>query len=312
MNRFRYLLPILFAIAGSCHASGRFSWGTLAGEIPFALTSDGRIYVTAFVNGSDSLRFLVDTGASTVVLNTNSARLKNRLRKGTPGSNLGTTGVSRIEYSKDNSIRTGTLQYEQATCAHIPYPRDYYDGVLGLNGLAAFNIEINYDDKKIYCYAKDSVNIDPAYVELPFEYRYAVPFLVLPVRLDGVLHDLTLEVDTGSDRVIDLCTPFVKKHGLLEKFQPFATAHIRSSDGGSGILKNVFFDEVIVGPYRMPRVAGAFSTLESGMLSQADIDGMIGNNFLRRFNIFIDFAHCRIYLQPNNYFYTPFYDFLVQ
>ncbi len=46
------------------------------GEIPFALAVDSRIYITAFVNGSDSLRFLVDTGASSIVLNTNSPKLR--------------------------------------------------------------------------------------------------------------------------------------------------------------------------------------------------------------------------------------------
>lgn len=32
----------------------------------------------------------------------------------------------------------------------------------------------------------------------------------------------------------------------------------------------------------MPKVAGAFSTLTTGMLSNEDIDGMIGNNFLKK------------------------------
>lgn len=48
------------------------------GSIPFAIAGDSRIYVTASVNGSDSLRFLVDTGASDVVLNPNSPKLKDR------------------------------------------------------------------------------------------------------------------------------------------------------------------------------------------------------------------------------------------
>ena len=125
-------------------------------------------------------------------------------------------------------------------------------------------------------------------------------------------HDLTLEVDTGSDRVIDLNTPFVKRNNLLETQTPFAVSQISSSDGESGELKNVFFDEVIVGPYVMPKVAGAFSTLTHGLQSKEDIDGMIGNNFLKRFNMFIDFGKNIIYLQPNNLYYSPFYDFLIR
>lgn len=62
----------------------------------------------------------------------------------------------------------------------------------------------------------------------------------------------------------------------------------------------------------MPKVAGAFSTLTSGMLSKGDIDGMMGNNFLKRFNMLIDFRNNKIYLQPNNYYYTPFYDSLIK
>lgn len=62
----------------------------------------------------------------------------------------------------------------------------------------------------------------------------------------------------------------------------------------------------------MPRVAGAFSTLTSGMQSKEDIDGMIGNNFLKRFNMFIDFKNNLLYLQPNNFYYAPFYDFLIK
>lgn len=52
------------------------------GEIPFHLAEDNRIYVTAFVNGSDSLNFLVDTGASSLVLNTNSPKLQGHIHKG--------------------------------------------------------------------------------------------------------------------------------------------------------------------------------------------------------------------------------------
>lgn len=282
------------------------------GEIPFAIAGDSRIYVTAFVNGSDSLRFLVDTGASSIVLNTNSPKLKGLIHNGESADNLGTSGENSVEYSNDNSVKIGTIQYDNAGCAHIPYPPEYWDGVFGLNGLAAFNIEINYDDFKIYFYPKDTLTVKNSYVSLPFTYKYDVPFIHLPAKLNGTQYNLLLEIDTGSDRIIDLNTPFVNNHNLLETQKPFAISRIASSDGGTGELKNVFFDEVIVGPYVMPKVAGAFSTLTSGMQSKEDIDGMIGNNFLKRFNMLIDFKDNKLYLQPNNLYYTPFYDFLVK
>lgn len=137
---------------------------------------------------------------------------------------------------------------------------------------------------------------------------YVMEFL--GIKGNGKFLESELE-DTGSDRVIDLNTPFVQKHNLLETQKPFAISRIASSDGGSGELRNVFFDEVVVGKYHLPLVAGAFSTLTSGMQSKEDIDCMIGNNFLKRFNMVMDFKNNKLFLKPNKFLYSPFYDFLL-
>ncbi len=308
----RFIVATLAYIFLSFGAHARMTKDAPLGEIPFTVYDDNRIYVTAFVNGSDSLRFLVDTGASSIVLNTNSPKLKNLIHNDKTVSILGTTGEKIYSSSDDNSVQIGTIRYEKIHCFNVPFSPESYDGILGLNGLAEYNIEINYDDFKIYCYPKDNPTVNAPNVSLSFCYKYYLPFIKLPVRLNGKLYKLLLEVDTGSDRVIDLNTPFVNKNHLLETKQPFATSMITSSDGGTGELKEVSFDEVIVGPYIMPKVAGAFSTLTSGMLSKEDIDGMMGNNFLKRFNMLIDFRNNKIYLQPNNYYYTPFYDSLIK
>lgn len=263
-SQIKLITSIILLTIVSFNAYSRMINRAPVGEIPFAIAGDSRIYVTAFVNGSDSLRFLVDTGASSIVLNTNSPKLKDYIHDGEIADNLGTSGVNTVTYSNDNSVKVGSVQYDKAGCAHIPYPPEYWDGVFGLNGLAAFNIEINYDDFKIYCYPKDNLNFENSNVSIPFVYKYDVPFINLPVKLNGIIHNLLLEVDTGSDRIIDLNTPFVNKNNLLETQKPFAISRIASSDGGSGELKNVFFDEVVVGPYIMPRVAGAFPHLHLG------------------------------------------------
>lgn len=219
-----FLALILALIYCPVNAAKRMTSIEPVGEIPFTIGDDGRIYVTAFVNGSDSLNFLVDTGATTITLNTNSRKLKGLIHEKDTVDNMGTTGFNKVTASHDNSLTIGTIQYDKAECVNIPFSQDMWDGVFGLNGLSAFNIEINYDKHKIYCY----------------------------------------------------------------------------------------LDEVRVGQYVLPKIPGAFSTLNSGMLNEKDVDGMIGNNFLKRFNMLIDFKSKKMYLQPNNLMYTPFYDFLVR
>ena len=41
-----------------------------------------------------------------------------------------------------------------------------------------------------------------------------------------------------------------------------------------------------------------------------DVDGIIGNDFLKRFNMLIDFKRNITYRKPNELLYTPFYEFL--
>lgn len=308
----KHLLLFLTALCGVISAFARDIRAEKVDTIPFAIAGDSRIYVTAFVNGSDSLRFLFDTGASTLVLNVNSPKLMGRITMDETVDNLGTTGNNHVGFSNNNTVQIGSVEWSNAGCAHIPYPPEYWDGVFGLNALAAFNVEINYDDFNIYLYPKNDYVLDADWMAFPFEYKFDVPFIKCRIGIAGKEYDLLLEVDTGSDRVIDLNTPFVQKHNLLKTQKPFAISRIASSDTGSGELKNVFFDFVKIGKYVLPKVAGAFSTITSGMQSKEEVDGMIGNNFLKRFNMYMDFKNNIIYLKPNNLLYSPFYDFLIK
>ena len=97
-----FLALILALIYCPVNAAKRMTSIEPVGEIPFTIGDDGRIYVTAFVNGSDSLNFLVDTGATTITLNTNSRKLKGLIHEKDTVDNMGTTGFNKVTASHDN------------------------------------------------------------------------------------------------------------------------------------------------------------------------------------------------------------------
>ena len=104
-----FITAIFFITFMSFTANARMLKENPVGEIPFSIAGDSRIYITAFVNGSDSLRFLVDTGASSIVLNTNSPKLEGLIHNGVSADNLGTSGENTVTYSNDNSVIVGTI-----------------------------------------------------------------------------------------------------------------------------------------------------------------------------------------------------------
>lgn len=299
---FTLLLVSLFPVQGANVPSG---------SIPFELGPASRIYVEGSVNGSRSLRFLFDTGATSMVISTNSL-------KGVPMEfnktvvNHGATGSDEVRGSTENKFTIGEQVMEHVPFIAIPYSPDQWDGVLGLWFINQQVTEVNYTDRKIYLYPHGSYTPPPHAIRLKIEYVMGIPVVPGQVTVNGKTHQLRLSVDTGSDRVLDLNTPFVKEHHLLGSQKPFCISRISSSDSHTGVLENVIFDSIQLGGCKLPLIPGAFSTVTAGTQSSAEMDGVMGNNLLKRFNMVYDSREGYIYLIPNNLIYTPFYDCLLR
>ena len=286
--------------------------------IPFELGADNRLYVTVYINGQDDrpLRFLLDTGATDVVLNSNSPRTEGLASFTGSVENNSANSVETIPSTEPSQVvRMGSRAISGLKLIAIPYPPDAWDGVLGLSYLRNFDVRIDYRRKSIFLYELgdgQKAASDKA-VRLKMDYCLGVPVVPVGVRVGGVDYLVSVEVDTGSDRVFDLNTPFVRRNGLLGTQKPFAISRIAGTVKDGGELQNVYFDSVTLGDaLTLPRIPGAFSTVTAGVQASDAMDGVLGNNFLQRFNQLYDFKNNFLYLEVNDRLYTPFYDFLVR
>lgn len=280
-------------------------------SIPFELGADNRVYLRCRINGSDTLRFLFDSGATDMVVNTQSEKAVREMEFQEQAFNYGASGGNQVPMSHGNRFVTGNTVTDSLSFIGIPYPPEFWDGVIGLSFMKRFTVRLDYDRKMVFLYQPGTYRPSDEAIALRMEYEMGVPVVPVRVRVNGISYDLRLEVDLGSDRVLDLNTPFVKKQNLLGSQQPFAISHISSSDRNTGELLNVYFDEVVMGALRLPRIPGAFSTVTEGVQASDKMDGVMGNNLLQRFHLTFDFADGILYLEPNNLLYKPFYPFLI-
>ena len=286
--------------------------------IPFELGADKRLYVTVYINGQDDrpLRFLLDTGATDVVLNSNSPRTEGLAAFTESVENNSANSVETIPSTESSQVvRMGSRAISGLKLIAIPYPPDAWDGVLGLSYLRNFDVRIDYRRKSIFLYelGDGQKAVSDKAVRLKMDYRLGVPVVPVGVKVNGVDYQVSVEVDTGSDRVFDLNTPFVRRNGLLGTQKPFAISRIAGTVKDGGELQNVFFDSVTLGgTLTLLRIPGAFSTVTTGVQASKKMDGVLGNNFLQRFNQLYDFKNNDLYLEVNDRLYTPFYDFLVR
>lgn len=303
------LLPFFAALLGLLPCA--WSANIPSDSIPFELGTASRIYVKCHVNGSRPMLFLFDTGATSMVINSNSL-------EGIPMEfnetivNYGATGSNEVRKSAENKFSVGKQSLAGVPFIAIPYARDQWDGVLGLWFIQRQVTEVNYTDRKIYLYPHGSYTPPPDAIRLKMEYVMGIPVVPAQATVNGKVYQLRLSVDTGSDRVLDLNTPFVNKHRLLGSQVPFSVSSISSSDTNKGRLENVIFDSIQLGACKLPLIPGAFSTVTSGIQSMPEMDGVMGNNLLKRFNLVYDSQNSCLYLIPNNLLYTPFYDCLLQ
>lgn len=286
--------------------------------IPFELGADKRLYVTVYINGQDDrpLRFLLDTGATDVVLNSNSPRTEGLAAFTESVENNSANSVETIPSTESSQVvRMGSRAISGLKLIAIPYPPDAWDGVLGLSYLRNFDVRIDYRRKSIFLYelGDGQKAVSDKAVKLKMDYRLGVPVVPVGIKVNGVDYQVSVEVDTGSDRVFDLNTPFVRRNGLLGTQKPFAISRIAGTVKDGGELQNVFFDSVTLGgTLTLLRIPGAFSTVTTGVQASEAMDGVLGNNFLQRFNQLYDFKNNYLYLEVNDRLYTPFYDFLVR
>ncbi len=307
LKHFFIKMTVVLSIA-TAHAQ---TVNTPTESIPFKLSNeDNRIYVQAAVNGSKPLKFLFDTGASHMVISTNSLKGVN-IQFDATSTNRGATGVNTVKLSKSNTFTLGSKNYAGADFLGIEYSPDQWDGVIGLWFIKQQVTEINYKDRKIHLYKHGTYTPPANAIKLSISYVLGIPAVPAEVTVNGVTHKIKMFVDTGSDRVADLNSPFVTRHKLLNTQKPWFVCTITSSDGKTGTLHNVFFDKLKLGDIVLPKIPGGFSLVKNGVQSCAEVEGVMGNNLLKRFNLVFDHAKGFIYLIPNNLMYTPFYDYLI-
>jgi len=279
-------------------------------SIPFKLEKDNRIYTYIKVNKSDFLYFLIDTGASDMVINSEKLSKVN-MTFDSNVQNTGTTGVNTVKSSTSNLLSWGNQNLTNVRFISIPFPNEKWDGVLGLSVLKRYNVKIDYNKMQIYLYEKNIFKNEDLH-KIKIHYVKKVPIIEIKIKtIDNKIHTLKMEIDTGSDRIIDISTPYVNNNNLLDIYKSsFATSTVTSSDGNSGTILNNYFPIVTIANFEFYKIPGGLAQIEFGIMNTDGIDGIIGNWFLKRFNLTFDFKNDYLYLEPNNNLHTTYYEFL--
>ena len=280
-------------------------------RLPFEYASR-HVWLQASVNGAPPADFLFDTGASITVLDSTYAA---RLGIASVGrqQGVGAGAIGNASFATLQSLRVAApdgdgVELEDVKVAVLglkgflePYFWRDIAGVVGFDFIQRFVDRIDYDHRVLTLEDPKDFHYSGTGAAIPMTLAGSTP--VVKLTLDGAIEG-QYRVDVGSGSTVDLHTPFVKQHRLLET--KGATVEIMGGGfGGSFRSTARRMARLEIGPYGWAQPVVALSAATTGAFTSEDYAGNIGNQILQRFTCTLDYERRVLYLEPGARYAEP-------
>lgn len=274
--------------------------------VPFTIEKNV-IYIYCKVNKTDSLKFLFDTGANGSVLNTGS-KTKPDIKITGSSVNTGSNGTNAVEQSDGNSVKFGNIERTAVSLTLIDFQTDAFDGIFGTDLMKGNIVEIDYNSNEIRFYKQDNADIDYArYDKMKLHFIDDYPAVESKMIANGKEYKGLFGLDSGADDLLTVASPYAKKKKLNGQMRNIGTATSQGSDGSVYETPVVLCPIISFSGKYLYNIPITLSNSKEGIDSTVKMVGFFGNNFLKRFNMIIDFKNELIYFKLNKNLYFDVY-----
>jgi predicted aspartyl protease len=268
-----------------------------------ATVEGGRIHVRVDVDGNP-LTFVLDTGASGIVLDAQAAKDIKLPSYGSSALTVaGTFASTRVIAPM---VRVGSLVMRDVVMQTAPIDAregtTRVDGLLGFDFIAGAVLRIDYIDPGSVTAIRPSIFTPPLLATSAMPIRLSRQVPVVSVGIGTATSD-DMIVDTGAQAPVLLFDRFVKAHPDAVADRGFAAPF----DPAQNIVDGVGGRVPIV-PLRIASVR--FADLEfrnylvlrardAGAFGDVADDGLLGSLFLRFYTLYVDYPGRTLYFEPN-------------
>lgn len=287
------------------------SWLCLAAEppgIPFESVK-GLVYIQASVNGSASLPFVLDTGASISIVSPETAKLLSLHPAGAiAAAGPGRGGDQSMKLAAGISFRVGETELKNQATAILSL--DYIErqaghrtaGILSVGAFAGRIVQVDYAARVVRFIDPAAFSPSPEDREVPLVIGGNVPFVQVEI---GLPHQISLTgtfiLDSGfSGATILFSKPFLARHPELLQVAGLHNLPNIEAVGGKMEMQAAPIPFLRLGPFAIENPVAMFSLNGAGVLDNPQIDGILGCKTLIRFRVTYDYPHSRMFLAPDS------------
>jgi hypothetical protein len=268
-------------------------------SIPFRLLNN-HIYVEASINGSAPQAFVFDTGA-TDILEANAAKKLGLTVEGAlPGGGFGDQ-IEAFGFAKVKSVSLGGLTLPDQVfgtvnqTGWIAVEGADSAGLLGYEFVKRAVLSIDYASRTMTFTKQDAFHAPAGVTAIPFTFSAHIPMVA--GTLDGFAGEF--EIDTGSRGALTVMAPFADAHALINQYHANRSATVGYGIGGPSKALLARAGKLGIGPVAIDAPVAEIVTDKGGAANSARTAGNIGGDLLKRFTVTLDYAHQKLWLQPN-------------
>jgi len=296
--------PTFLAGASAQTTGYRFTSGGSAPGVPFEL-SGNLIILEVRVNRSKPLHFIFDTGAEISVIDPQSARAlklrtKGKLKLDATGGSVQSGLIPSVSLSVP-----GVEVFNQALAtidldAFAPLFGFKIDGIIGHDFINNFVVEIDYASGVMNFFDTQGYKYHGAGESIPIEIVDKTPYVRGRIVLDGREPiEGKFEIDTGGTGILNLNTPFVNKHKMLETLAKQTQGKMGGA-GGSSVTVKAHVPAIELGSFAIRNPLVVFAKGTEGSENSTEYDGSLDNGFFSQFKVILNYSGSQIILEQNH------------
>ncbi|KQR67723.1 aspartyl protease family protein [Pedobacter sp. Leaf176] len=252
------------------------------------------IYVKAVFNKIDTLTLNFDTGTTELVL-TNDL-MKSRLKT------LVKLYNTPYELKLGNSVYK-TKVYDAELTGHGT------DGRFGWDLFKGKTVELNYDRELLVIHSNlpDYIKADKGFSKSDLKFYQDLLLISGEIRQGETINRDLFLFDTGYQRTVMLDQDLLASGGFpSEKMEVIKKVIMKGAQGNEIPVITSTLQELTIGGFQLKNIPVQRTTANKP-LRDKNIH-ILGNEVLKRFNIFLDLQENQVYLKPNRHYKDHYID----
>jgi hypothetical protein len=284
-------------------------------SIPFEVVGS-YVIIRVRINDSSPLNLILDSGIRNTIITELLEGDQISLNYSDVKDLMGLGGGTHLEAfsSNFNTLKIGKIKMQPKTVFVLKedvfnlskHTGTKINGLIGVDIFQDYIVEVNYSNKRVNFYNRNSFFAPKGYDMLPLSIEAQKMFLDLYVHeTDSVQRNVKMLLDTGAELNAWFQTFKTKSVHIPQKF-------IRGTigQGLNGEIKGKIgrIQQICFGVHCLlnPIVSFPDSASIADIVGNSDRDGTIGSQILSRFNYIIDYRQKSFYFKPNGNFNTKF------